>query len=126
MSASSRIARRVSFPLSPGGIVIGYLIALFAVTAGVVVFPFSSVSIGLLWVVVGAFFVVAVPIVVMVYLFFLIAFYRAVIGLGRRLLFGSDLDSESLSNGKELPLEKDLPNIATDDALWDRWIDGSV
>ncbi len=68
MSARSRTARCSSFLLSPGGILIGYLIILFAVTAGVVAFPFSSVLFGLLFVVVGTFFVVAVPIVVMVYL----------------------------------------------------------
>ncbi len=123
MSARSRTARRSSILLSPGGIVIGYVIILFAVTARVVAFPFSGVSIGLLCVVVGAFFVVAVPIVVMVYLFFLIAFCRAVIGLGRRILFGADQDSVSQRTGNRSVLQKDLETQGTDTGLWDRWID---
>jgi len=37
MSAASKAAQRFSFLLSPSGIVIGYLLTLFAVVAGVVV-----------------------------------------------------------------------------------------
>lgn len=126
MAAHSRTARRFSFLLSPGGIIFGYLIALFAGTAVVGAFPFSSISFAPLFVVVGAFFVVAVPIVVMVHLFLLIAFCRAVIGLGRRILFGADHNAESLSNGKKSPLEKDVEPQRIANDLWDRWIDGSV
>jgi hypothetical protein len=43
---------RSSFLLHPAGLVIGYLLALFADTAGVVGFPFSCISLGLWFVVV--------------------------------------------------------------------------
>src|SRR6516165_1084745 len=84
------MARRRSSWLSPARILPGYLLALFAATAGVVCFPFSIVSLGLLFVVVGAFFVVAILVIVMAYVFMAIAVTRAFMGLGRRLLFGSD------------------------------------
>ena len=107
------------------GIVIGYLLALFAATAGVVAFPFSTLVLGLLFVVVGVFFVVAIPVIVMAYLFLTITFSRAIMSLGRRLLFGADQDSESQRTGKPSLLQKDLETQGTDAGLWDRWIDGS-
>jgi len=126
MSARSRTARRFSFLLSPGGIVIGYVVILLAVTAGVVAFPFSSVSFGLLFVVVGAFFVVAVPIILMAYVSMVIALSRALMGLGRRLLFGADQDSESQRKGKPSLLQKDHETQGIDNGFWDQWIDGSM
>jgi hypothetical protein len=115
---------RFSFLLSPAGIAIGYVLALFAATAGVVVFPFSSISLGLLVVMVGAFFIVAIPVIVMTYLFMTIAVARALMGLARRLLYGSDQNSGWQSVSKPSPLEKDLEPQGTDTGLWDRWIDG--
>jgi hypothetical protein len=54
------MVRHFAFRTAPGGILIGYLLVLFAATAGVVVFPFSFISLSLLVVVVGAFYVVAI------------------------------------------------------------------
>jgi hypothetical protein len=115
--------RRLSW-LSPARILPGYLLALFAATAGGVCFPFSIVSLGLLFVVLGAFFVVAVPVIVFAYLFMAITFSRAVMRLGRRLLFGSDQNSLAQGKGKPCPSEKDLVSQGTDPVLWDRSLDG--
>jgi hypothetical protein len=104
--------------------VLGYLLALFAATAGVVSFPFSIVSLGLLFVVVGAFFIVAIPVIVFAYLFMAIGFTRATIGLGRRLLVGSNQSPGLQRTGKPCPLQKDLEPQGTDSGLWDRWTDG--
>jgi hypothetical protein len=104
--------------------VIGYLLALFAVTAGVVAFPFSSISIGVFAVLVGAFFIVAVPVTVMAYVLMTIAFSRALMGLGRRLLFGPGYDCGWHRTTKPCPLQKNVEPQATDTDLWDRWIDG--
>ena len=70
MYSNSKAAGRFSFLLNPAGIVIGYILTLFAIVAGAGAFPFSKIWMALLFVVVGAFFVVAVPVLVMVYLFF--------------------------------------------------------
>jgi hypothetical protein len=56
MSALSDVVVRFSLSLGPAGIVIGYVLALFGVVAGVVAYPFSSIWLGLLVVVIGAFF----------------------------------------------------------------------
>ncbi len=118
------MARRFSFWLSPAGIVIGDLLALFAATAGVVSFPFSSISLGLLFVVVGAFFVVAIPVIVLAYLLMAMTVARALMGLARRLLLGTDQHSGAQLIGKPCPLQEDLEPQGTDLGLWDRWIDG--
>jgi hypothetical protein len=65
MSARDDAARRFSLVPGPAGIVIGYVLALFAVVAGTVVHPFSSIWMILLFMLVGAFFVVAVSVIVM-------------------------------------------------------------
>jgi hypothetical protein len=95
----------LSFWHSRAGVVFGYLLALFAATAGVVYFPFSIVSLGLLFVVVGAFFVVAIPVIVFAYLLLAIAVARALTGLGRRLLLGTVQDSGAQPIGKPCPLQ---------------------
>jgi hypothetical protein len=79
---------------------------------------------GLLFVVVGAFFVVAVPVIVFGYLFMAITFSRAVMRLGRRLLFGSDQNSLAQGKGNPCPSEKDLVSQGRNVGLWDRWING--
>jgi hypothetical protein len=118
------MARRSSIWSSPAGIVLGYLLALFAATAAVVSFPFSSISLGLLFVVVGAFFLVAVPVIVMAYLLMTIALARALMGLGRRLLFGAVQDCGTQRTIKPCPFQKDMEPPATAAGLWDQWIDG--
>jgi hypothetical protein len=125
MSVHGRVARRFSFLLSPARIVIGYILALFAATAAVVTFPFSSISIGVLSVLVGAFFLVAIPVIVMAYVFMTIAFSRALVGLGRRLLFGAVQDPAWQRMGKPCPFQEHVEPGATAAGLWDRWIDGS-
>jgi hypothetical protein len=70
----------------------------------------------------GTFLLVAIPVIVMTYLFFAIAFSRALLGLGRRLLCGADQNSGW--QRKPYPLQKDVEPEATDAGLWDRWIDG--
>lgn len=119
MSAHSRMARRFSFLLSPGGIVIGYVLALLAATAGAASFSFSNILMGLLFVVVGSFFVAAVPIILMAYMFMVIAFCRAVIGLGHRLTLHWWVAA------KPCPSKKTVEPQRTAAGLWDRWIDGS-
>jgi hypothetical protein len=118
MSAQSKLIGRLSMRLGPGWIIIGYILGLFAATAGVVAFPFSIISMGLFFVTIGAFFVAVIPILVLVYLFFLVAGYRALMALGRRLLFGAGTYSESQSMSKPLAPEP------VDTGLWDQWIDG--
>jgi hypothetical protein len=74
--------------------------------------------------VIGAFFVVAISVNVIVYLFFMVAIYRGLMTIGRRLLFwknrkyGSQMTSKWSLQPKGL--ESQGPNID----LWDRWIDG--
>jgi hypothetical protein len=119
------MSRRPSFWLSPAGIVLGYLIALFAATAGVASFPFSIVSLGLLFVVVGAFFIVAIPVIVFAYLFMTIAVVRALMGLGRRLLTVSDQNAGWLGRIQLSSLKKDAVQTGMNGQLWDRWLDGS-
>ena len=121
MYSHRKFARRFSFLLSPGGIVFGYLFTLFAVVAGMGAFPFSRFWLGLLFVVVGAFFVVAVSVLVIVYLFFAFAFLAALVKLGRRFLFGAD---RSQTTNKPFFLRKDLENQRSGAELWDRWVDG--
>ena len=58
----------------PGWNLVGYLVVLFAVVAGTVAFPFSSIWMALLFVVVGAIFVVAIPMIVIAYVLMAVAF----------------------------------------------------
>jgi hypothetical protein len=124
MSAQGTAAQRFSFCLSPAGIVICYLLTLFAVGAGVVVFPFSSIWMGLLFVLVGAFFVVAVPIIVIAYVLMTIAICRGIMGLARRLVFSSAQNSEWQRMLKPFALQNNIEPERTDSGVWDRWIDG--
>ena len=124
MFAQTRVVHHFSLHLSPARIVIGYILVLFVATAGVVVFPFSLISLSLFFIVVGTFFVVAITVIVMAYLFMAIAVARALMGFSRRLLVGTDQNSGSQEIGKPCPLRKDPESQGTDDGLWDRWIDG--
>jgi hypothetical protein len=124
MSAQSRAVRRFSFLLTPAGIVIGYFLALFAAVAISVTFPFSNLSMGLLFILVGAFFAVAIPVIVLAWLFITLVVFRALLGLGHRLIFGSDQGSGWQRTIKPCPVEKDVEPEATAAGLWDLWIDG--
>jgi hypothetical protein len=124
MYTHTKAAGRFSFLITPAGIVVGYVLALFGVVAGVVAYPFSSIWLGLLYVVIGAFFVVAISVNVMVCLFFMIAIYRGLMAIGRRLLFGADQRSESYRMSESSNSQKDPVSQQTDTGLWDRWIDG--
>jgi hypothetical protein len=117
------MARRPSFWRSPAGIVLGYLLALVAATAGVVSFPVSIISLGLLFVVVGVFFVVAISVIVMAYVFMLIAFYRGFASLARRLVV-SDQDTGRHRRTQLSSLNIDSKQPGSYGLLWDRWIDG--
>jgi len=86
-------------------------------------FPFSTISLGLFSVVVGTFFLVAIPVIVMSYLLMTIAVGRAVLGLGRRLIFGDDQNSKPQRTSKPSLLKKHLEPQGTNVGLWDRWID---
>jgi hypothetical protein len=97
--------------------VVGYPVVLVAVAGGLLAFPFSGILLGLFSVLVGTFLIVAIPVLLIVYMFMTIALSRALIGIGRRLL-GRDQDSESKTK------KKTCGPKATDTALWDRWIDG--
>jgi hypothetical protein len=123
MYFQSKAAERFSFLLHPAGIVIGYILTLFAVVAGATAFPSSNVWMALLFVVVGAFFVVAISVIVMTYLFFIFGFFGALMNFARRLLFGAD-QSQMTSNS--FHRQKDLRRQGINAELWDRWIDGSL
>jgi hypothetical protein len=125
MYPQGKAAWRFSFLLSPAGIVIGYILTPFAIVAGAGAFPFSNFWMGLLFVLVGAFFVVAIPVIVMAYLFLMWTFFAALRSLTRRLLYGAGHNSGSQWTSKPSLLRKDLRPQGTDTDLWDRWIDGS-
>ncbi len=124
MSAQSNVVERFLFRVGPAGIVVGYVLALFGVVAGVVAYPFSSIWLGLLVVVIGAFFVVAISVDVIICLFFMVAINRGLKALGSRLLFGTHHSSELQRMSKSSYLQKDRVSQQTDTGLWDRWIDG--
>jgi hypothetical protein len=107
MSAQNKLVERFLFRVGPAGIVVGYVLALFGVVAGVVAFPFSSIWLGLPVVVIGAFFVVAISVNVIVCLFFMVAIYRGLMALGSRLLFGVDHCSELQRMSESSYLQKD-------------------
>jgi hypothetical protein len=121
MSARAKIPN--PFPLQFNFAVIGYVLTLFAAVAGVVAFPFSMISMILLWIVVGAFFVVSVPIILITDVLLVVGFYRAMMELGRRLFFRQDPYSESQSMSKTSFVDKDLASEPTDTGVWDPWID---
>lgn len=124
MSVRCRATLCFSVLLSPAGFVIGYALSLYAVAAGVVAFPSSSTMRGLLVVLVGAFFVVTIPVTVMASLFITTAVSRALMGPARRRLFCPGSDSGKHRATKPCPFHKDVEPQATDAGLWDRWIDG--
>jgi hypothetical protein len=124
MSALSKAVGRFSIRLGVPGIVVGYIVALFAVVAGMVAHPFSNIWLGLLFFLVGAFFVMAVPVIVMAYLFLMVAVYRALMALGRRLIFGAGNHSGLQRTSKPSFLLKNLAPQRINTDLWDRWIDG--
>lgn len=103
---------------------IGYVLTLFAVVAGAVAFPFSIISTFLVFIVVGAFLVLAIMVLLMTYLFFTITFYRRLMAFARRLLFGTGHDAKLLKISNPPLLKNDVTPERTDMGLWDRWIDG--
>jgi hypothetical protein len=123
MYFQSKAARRFSILRNPAGIVIGYILTLFAIVAGAGAFPSSTIWMALLFVVVGTFFVVGISVIVMVYLFFMWKFFTARRGFARRLLFRAD---QSQMPNKPSILSKALEPQAINAELWDRWIDGSL
>jgi hypothetical protein len=124
MYSRSKAAGRFSFVLNPVGIVIGYLLTLLAIVAGLLASPFSSILMGLFSVLVGSFFLVAIAVISMTSLFLTLAFWAAFTRFGRRLLFGEDQRSESQWTSKSSPLQKDVAPQGTNNDLWDLWIDG--
>ena len=83
-------------------------------------FPFSTISMGLLFIVVGPFLVVAV----LAYVLLLCAVFGALINLGRWLLFGKYRRHESQRLSKSSLQQQNVEAQATNTALWDPWIDG--
>ena len=73
---------------------------------------------------IGAFFVLAVPVLVVVYLFFMVAIYRGLIAFGRRLLFWKSRKYRSQMTGKWSFQPKELESQARQIDLWDQWLDG--
>ena len=121
MYFQSKAAIRFAFLRNPGSIVIGYILTLFAIVGGAAAFPSSTIWMTLLFVVVGAFFVVAVPILVMTYLFFTWKFFTVLRSFARRFCFGT---VRRLS--KSSRHQKDPESHVINAGLWDRWIDGFV
>jgi hypothetical protein len=115
MYSQNRPAGRFSF-------VLGYALTQFAIVAGAATFPSSNVWLVLSFVEVGAFFVVAIPVFVMVHLVSMRNFFTAFRRFGRRIRFGA---VELLMTGKPSLLRKDLESQEMNAGLWDRWIDGS-
>jgi hypothetical protein len=120
MYSQRKTAGRFSFLLSPAGIVIGYILTLFAIAAGTAAFPFSKIWTALFFVVVGAFFVVSVSVLVTVYLFFMCALFAGLRRFARRLIFGAD---GTQMTSKLSHLRKNLEPQGNNAGLWDRWID---
>jgi hypothetical protein len=75
--------------------------------------------------VVGVFFAVAIPLIVMAYIFMLIAFSRGFMTLARRLFVGSDQNAGWLGRIQLSSLKKDAEQTGAHGPLWDRWLDGS-
>ena len=119
----SKAAGSFSFLRRPGRILVGYILTLFAIVAGAAAFPFSKFWMALLFVVVGAFFVVAVSVLVMVYLFFTWKIFTALRNFARRFCFGTVRRHQSQRFGKSSLQQNDLESQGTNDGLWDRWID---
>jgi apolipoprotein N-acyltransferase len=107
-----------NFPL-----LLGYALTQFAIVAGAATFPSSNVWLALSFIEVGACFVVAIPVIVMVHLSFMCALFAGLRSLARRLIFGAD---RSQMTSKSSHLRKDLEPQGTNAGLWDRWIDGSL
>jgi hypothetical protein len=124
MPGPSKATERFSFLLSPAGFVVGNVLSLFAAAAGVQAFPSSGILMGLFFVLLGAFFIVTIPVLVMASLFITTAICRAVLGLGHRCPTGSDEDAESEHLSEASLVQKDERPHAPDADLWDRWIDG--
>jgi hypothetical protein len=74
---------------------------------------------GLFFVTMGAFFLISIPILVLVSMFLLIAGYRASIKLGRRLLFGAGQSSESQWTSKSSLQQRHVDDPGTDMDLWE-------
>jgi hypothetical protein len=91
----------------PGLVLLGYLAALLIATGSCMVWPSSSVSLGFLALVVGAFLLVAMTIAIAVWLMLAVSFLRAVREIPRALLVRFRASSWK-----------------TDVGLWDRWLDG--
>jgi hypothetical protein len=98
-----------------------FLLALFAVVAGLLCFPFSGVLMGLLFVLVGSFFLVALVVVSATWFCLAVAIFGAIrwalLGLVRR-------NATGVASKSEDPQDKPEPSRGRSD-LWDRWLDGS-
>jgi hypothetical protein len=125
MYSQSKAVARFLLRLGPTRIVAAYILALIAVVAGAVASPFSSIWMGLLFVVVGTFFVVAIAAIVMVYLSFVVVVYCGLPAVGRRLVFGAGPCSHLLRTGKPSFVQKHLAPQRTDSDLWDFLVNGS-
>jgi hypothetical protein len=105
------------FPLMVGS----FLLALFAVVAAILCFPFSGVLLGLLFVLVGSFFLVALVVVSVAWFCLAVAIFGAIrwtlLGLVRR-------NAAGVASKSENPQHKPEPAGERSD-LWDRWLDGS-
>jgi hypothetical protein len=123
MYSQSKAAGRFSLLLSPDRILIGYILTLFTIAAGAAAFPSSNVWMALLFVVVGVFFVVAIPVLLMTYLFFMWNFFTALTSFARRFYFGTACRHQSQRLSKSSHQRKDLESQGTNAGLWDRWID---
>ena len=109
MYSQGKADRHFSFLPSPGGIVIGYiLLTLFAVVAGAIAFPFSNIWMGILYVLLELYVLVAIAVISATFLRLTLAIYAAFMRLGRRLLFGVDHRSESQRTRKSSLLRKEL------------------
>ncbi len=113
--SESSLARRL--PLIVGA----YLLMLFAVVAGLIIFPFSGILMGMLFFLVGSFFLVSLMILSATSLVFSVAVLGAI---RRRLLGVAPWYATGVASKSEDRRSKDGSAEGRSD-LWDRWIDGS-
>jgi hypothetical protein len=76
-------------------------------------------------VMVALFFVVAIPVLVITLVCLLIVVSGRLMSLARRLLLGSDQNTDWQVTIRRSSLTKDAEPPRTHDLLWDWWIDGS-
>jgi hypothetical protein len=80
----------------------------------------------LLFVVIAAFFVLAVPVLLVTYLFIAVVLCRAVVGFCRRLILDACEIVKYAGWRKPSRLGKQQEPEGSGSRLWDSWVDGPI